>query len=252
VSEREIIVAANAAELAQTAASRFVTIVRARQADSGRATTALSGGSTPRALFTLLADEPYATQVDWSTVDVFWGDERTVPPDHADSNYRMAWETLLSKVPMQADHMHRMRGELDPKDAARAYEEELASVFADAGPGHPPAFDLILLGLGPDGHTASLFPGTEALPVRDRLVVANEVPQQGTTRLTFTVPVLLAAKNVMFLVAGPDKADAVFRAVEDDWNPNETPSQFLRQAHGRVIWMLDRAAAARLGDAGDV
>lgn len=246
MSELEIVVVDNAGELAQAAASRFVEIVRQRQTGSGRASVALSGGSTPRALFTLLAGEPYASQIDWSAIDVFWGDERTVPPEHGDSNYRMARETLLSKVPVSATHVHRMRSELNPVEAAREYEQELAKVFPGAEPDRPPQLDLVLLGIGTDGHTASLFPETDALSVRDRLVVANEVPQQHTTRLTLTVPILLAAKAVMFLAAGPDKAQAVQRAIEGDWNPSETPSQYLRQAHGHVIWMLDSAAAARL------
>ena len=248
MSEPEIVVTKDAAELASIAARRFVQVVAGAQSEGRGATVALSGGSTPRALFTLLAGDEFNDKIDWRAVDVFWGDERTVPPDHADSNYRMARETLLSHVPIPESRVHRMRGELDPDDAARQYESELASVFDGATPDNPPQFDLILLGLGGDGHTASLFPGTDALSVRDRLVVANPVPQQQTTRLSFTVPVLLASREVLFLVAGADKAPAVYRAIEGPWDPNQTPSQYLRQAHGHVVWLLDKAAAANLGD----
>ncbi len=242
----EIVVATNREELAHLAADRFTDILSKAQQDRGVARVSLSGGSTPRALFSLLGTEGFAEQINWDSIEVFWGDERTVPPDHADSNYRMTQETLLSHVPIAAKHVHRMKGELDPEQAASDYERVLFRVFDAADAERPPVFDLILLGVGADGHTASLFPGTTALDVRDRLVVANQVPQQQTTRLSFTVPVLLAARNVLFLVAGSDKAQAVHRALEGEWNPSETPSQFLRQAGGHVIWMLDRDAASQL------
>ncbi len=248
MSEPEIVVTSDAAELAAIAARRFVQVVSAAQQQGHNARVALSGGSTPRALFSLLASDEFAGRVDWRTIDIFWGDERTVPPDHADSNYRMANETLLSHVPIPESNVHRMPCELDPDEAARLYEAELAAVFGSATASHPPQFDLILLGIGGDGHTASLFPGTDALSIRDRLVVANPVPQQQTTRLSLTVPVLLAAREVLFLVSGADKAPAVYRAIEGPWDPNETPSQYLREANGHVVWLLDKAAAADLGD----
>jgi len=169
-----------------------------------------------------------------------------VPPDNADSNFRMANETLLSKVPVSEERIHRMRGEIEPSAAAADYSLVLQQVFNPTGANETPQFDLILLGIGPDGHTASLFPHTSALAVRDSLVVANPVPQQQTTRLTLTVPVLLAASNILFLVAGGDKAPAVHLAIEGDWNPEATPSQFLREASGHVTWMLDAEAASLL------
>lgn len=248
MSEPEIVVTKDAAELASIAARRFVQVVREGQASGRNARVALSGGSTPRALFTLLASDEFKDRVEWKAIDVFWGDERTVPPDHADSNYRMANETLLNLVPIPESNVHRMHCEIEPDEAARLYEAELAAVFGNATATHPPQFDLILLGIGGDGHTASLFPGTDALSVRDRLVVANPVPQQQTTRLSLTVPVLLAAREVLFLVAGADKAPAVYRAIEGPWNPDQTPSQYLRQATGHVVWLLDKAAAADLGN----
>lgn len=246
MSQPAIIVEPSPADLAHAAAERFVQTVSDAQRRRVVARVALSGGSTPRALFTLLASDEYANKLDWQAVDFFWGDERTVPPDHADSNYRMAQETLLSKLSIPEARIHRMRGEIDPVAAAADYSLVLQQVFELTGAGSIPRFDLILLGLGPDGHTASLFPHTSALDVRDQLVVANPVPQQQTTRLTFSVPVLLAAAHVHFLVAGNDKAPAVYRAIEGDWDPVETPSQYLRQASGLVTWLLDSAAAADL------
>lgn len=246
MSQPEININPSPAELARAAAERFISTVSGAQRQGGSARIALSGGSTPRALFTLLASAEYADKLDWQTVDIFWGDERTVPPDHADSNYRMAHETLLSKLPVPEARIHRMRGEIDPVAAAADYSLVLQQVFELAETGAIPRFDLILLGLGPDGHTASLFPHTSALDVRDQLVVANPVPQQQTTRLTLTVPVLLAAAQIHFLVAGSDKAPAVHLALEGEWNPAETPSQYLRQANGQVTWLLDSAAATHL------
>ena len=248
MSDLQIVVSENSSELAEAAAQQFVDIVTRCQAAAGTARVALSGGSTPRALFTLLASDRFRSKIDWSRIDLFWGDERTVPPDHEDSNYRMARETLISKVSIPDERVHRIRCELEPDPAASDYELQLTQVFGDGSPDQPPQFDLILLGIGSDGHTASLFPGTSALSVRDRLVVANPVPQQQTTRITLTVPVLQAAHNVLFLVAGEDKASAVHEAIEGGWNPTKTPSQFLREASGTVIWMLDTAAASQLRD----
>jgi 6-phosphogluconolactonase len=248
MSRPEIIVEPTAEALARAAADRFVAITAHCQQQHRAARIALSGGSTPRALFALLASPEYSTKIDWQALDIFWGDERTVPPDHSDSNYRMAHEALLSKVSFDERRIYRMRGELESDAAAADYSLVLQQVFELTDEFSKPQFDLILLGIGPDGHTASLFPHTSALSERDLLVVANPVPQQQTTRLTLTVPVLQAASNVLFLVAGADKAPAVRLAIEGEWNPVETPSQFLREASGQVIWMLDSAAAAQLRD----
>lgn len=246
MSQPEIIVKPTPADLARAAADRFIQTVADSQRKGQSARIALSGGSTPRALFTLLASADYVDKVDWQSVDIFWGDERTVPPDHADSNFRMARETLLRALSVPETRIHRMRGELEPEAAAADYSLVLQQVFALTRANDVPSFDLILLGIGADGHTASLFPHTSALAVRDQLVIANPVPQQQTTRLTLTVPVLQAAAHAHFLVAGADKAPAVQRAIEGDWNPAETPSQYLRHASGQVTWFLDTAAAADL------
>jgi 6-phosphogluconolactonase len=201
----------------------------------------LAGGSTPKATYEILARD-YADRIDWSKVHVFFGDERTVPPDHEDSNYRMAREALLNHVPVGS--IHRMRGELPPDEAAAAYEEELREFFGAEG---LPRFDLILLGIGGDGHTASLFPETSALEVHDRWVVANPVPKLDTTRITLTIPVINAARSVVFLVAGEDKAEALKEILEGDADPREYPARLI-QPPGGPDWMLDRTAAGALDE----
>ncbi|MGH7169454.1 MAG: 6-phosphogluconolactonase, partial [Gemmataceae bacterium] len=194
--------------LSEAAAHEWVRGVREAVASRGRFTVALSGGSTPKRLYQLLAAEPFRSQVDWSRVEIFWGDERCVPPDHADSNYHMANEAMLAHLPIPAEHIHRIEAERSDRDAsARDYEAVLARVFGVAAGAEPPAFDLILLGMGPDGHTASLFPHTKALDETKRWVVANPVPQLNTDRLTLTRPILNRAREVLFLVAGADKAE---------------------------------------------
>jgi 6-phosphogluconolactonase len=201
----------------------------------------LAGGSTPKATYGILARD-YAERIDWSRVHVFFGDERNVPPDHEDANYRMAREALLDHVPIGG--VHRMRGELPPDEAAAAYEVELREFF---GAEKLPRFDLILLGIGGDGHTASLFPETPALEVHDRWVVANPVPKLDTTRITLTVPVINAARSVVFLAAGEDKAEALKEILEGDADPREYPAKLV-QPLGGPEWMLDRAAAGSLGE----
>jgi 6-phosphogluconolactonase len=201
----------------------------------------LAGGSTPKATYGILARD-YAERIDWSRVHVFFGDERNVPPDHEDANYRMAREALLDHVPIGG--VHRMRGELPPDEAAAAYEVELREFF---GAEKLPRFDLILLGIGGDGHTASLFPETPALEVHDRWVVANPVPKLDTTRITLTVPVINAARSVVFLAAGEDKAEALKEILEGDADPREYPAKLV-QPPGGPEWMLDRAAAGSLGE----
>ena len=245
MSHQEIVVVPDAPSLAREAARRVVDVARDQIALRGRLTLALSGGSTPRALFRLLAAPPQSGDVDWSRVHVFWGDERTVPPDDDESNYRMAREALLDHVPVPPEQIHRIQAENRPDEAAASYEQVLREVFGLAV-GEPPDFGLMLLGIGADGHTASLFPGTRALEETDRLVVANVVPQLNTTRITVTVPVITEAANVLVLVAGADKVDAVRRALQAPYDPTQTPSQVLRTAAGRVTWLLDEAAAAGL------
>jgi len=230
-----------AAALFEAAAADFS--ARAAQAvqAKGRFTVALSGGSTPKALYSLLATK---STIPWDKVCFFWGDERYVPPDHPESNYRMANEALLSKVPVRPENVFRIHAE--EKDAAAAalqYEQALKDSFHLA-PGQFPRFDLILLGTGPDGHTASLFPGTAALNESQRLVVANWVPKFNTHRITFTYPVLNAAACVIFLASGPDKAAILHQVLE---NSNaDLPAQKVQPTDGQLIWLLDQAAAGAL------
>lgn len=231
----------NKQELAEAAARDFVERANAAVEQNGRFAVALAGGSTPEATYELLAKREYADEVDWSNVHVFFGDERSVPPDDDDSNYKMAYDALLSHVSPAS--VHRMRGELHPDEAAMQYEEELREFFET--PGHPPEFDLVQLGIGDDGHTASLFPNTPALDVNDRWAAQNPVPKLETVRITLTLPVLNAARAVSILVSGEDKAEAVKQVLESDADPHEYPSKFVRPA-GELNWMLDQEAAKML------
>ena len=224
--------------LAEAAARALVEAASEAIAERGRFAVALAGGSTPKATYEVLARD-HAQRVDWPNVHVFFGDERTVPPDHEDSNYRMAWEALLDRVPVGP--IHRMQGELPPEEAAASYEDELNEFFG----GEPPALDLVMLGIGGDGHTASLFPETPALEVTDRLVVANPVPKLETTRLTLTAPVLNVARRVVFLVAGEGKSEALAQILEGDADPRAYPAKLVRPPGG-PIWMVDRDAARSL------
>ncbi len=210
----------------------------------GRFMIALAGGSTPKKLYALLASEPYRSQVDWALVEVFWGDERCVPPDDSESNFRMAQETLLSKVPIPASQIHRMPADQSDREAAsQAYVTEMRHTF---GTGGIPGFDLIQLGMGPEGHTASLFPHQASLHERERLVLPVTTPKPPPDRLTFTPPLLNAARHVLFLVTGSEKADAVHAVLEGEYNPDEYPAQIVRPTSGEVTWMLDTTAASKL------
>ncbi len=224
--------------LAEAAARDFAERAAAAISARGRFAAALAGGSTPKATYETLARD-CADEIEWGKIHIFIGDERTVPPDHDDSNFRMANEALLARVPIGS--VHRMRGELDPEDAAREYEADLRNFFGDA-----PRFDLIHLGIGGDGHTASLFPRTEALDITDRLVVANPVEKLGTVRLTLTAPVINASRAVVFLVAGEGKAEALAEILEGDAEARDYPSKLIQPGDGGPEWMVDRSAAGLL------
>jgi 6-phosphogluconolactonase len=207
---------------------------------------ALAGGATPREAYRgIAADEMSgARRLPWACIHLFFGDERCVPPDHPESNFRMAREALLSQVPVPPENIHRMRGELEAAAAADDYQATLQSFFQPP-PGEFPRFDLILLGLGADGHTASLFPGSPALLETRRLVCANPVPQLDTWRLTLTLPVLNAAAEVVFVVSGAEKAETLRRVLRGA--PHAYPAQAVSPARGRLLWMADEAAARELG-----
>jgi 6-phosphogluconolactonase len=234
-----LVVAADVEGLARVASDRVRVLAGDALAARGRFRIALAGGSTPRALYAQLAA---AGDLDWARTDVFFGDERAVGPDDPQSNFRMARETLLQPAAVPPENVHRMRGE-DPDLESAAFDYETAL----GGPS-PPPFDLVLLGMGGDGHTASLFPGTAALDERARLCVANDVPQLQTRRLTLTYPVLSAARDLLFLVAGADKADTLRDVLGPTLDPRRWPSQVLlrRSAPRPSLLFCDRAAAAKL------
>ena len=225
--------------LAEAAARDFVVRAAAAIEERGRFTVTLAGGSTPKTAYELLARD-HTDEVDWANVHVFYGDERSVPPEHEDSNYRMSKEALLDHV--QVASVHRMQGELPPEQAAKAYEEELREFFGDED---PPRLDLIMLGIGGDGHTASLFPNTPALKATDRLAIENPVEKLNAIRITLTAPTINAARAVTFLVAGEDKAEALQQILEGDGSPQTYPAKLVQLADGPT-WMVDRAAARSL------
>ncbi len=268
----ELDIVADRAALARDAAQRFVALARESIAARGRFVVALSGGSTPRDLYALLASPEFSAQIDWTRVHFFWGDERAVPPDHPDSNYRMANETLLSRVKSPAQNVHRILAEQESADAAHAYEETLREVFdldadkrgqtrtdennprlseatraphARAGV-RVPSFDLVLLGLGANGHTASLFPHTPLLHETTRWVAAAYIDEVKMWRITLTAPVINAAANILWLVAGADKAATVHAVLRGDYRPEDLPAQLIQPTNGRVVWLLDRDAASQL------
>ena len=225
--------------VAQAGAEFIAALAERRSREEGRFTIALSGGSTPRRLYQFIAAPPYREQIAWSEWQVFWSDERCVPPDHRDSNYRMAREALLDHVPIPASQIYRIRGEAEPEQAAQEYEQELHRVFGTVSP----AFDLVLLGIGEDGHTASLFPGTIALEEERRLVVANWVPQLQAHRVTFTLPLINAARDVVFIVVGESKAEVVRQVLTPAPGGRLPPAAMVRASCGTVHWFLTKEAA---------
>ncbi|MGC9400096.1 MAG: 6-phosphogluconolactonase [Anaerolineae bacterium] len=230
----------NTETLAEAVAQHLVTLCQRTHSERRPCTLALAGGSTPRPAYEQLARPRFSERIDWSRTHVFWGDERCVPPNDARSNYRMARETLLDHVPIPAENVHRLRGELPPEEAAAQYEDELQAVFGDV---RLPSFDLILLGLGEDGHTASLFPDTEALDVCDRRIVANYVPHLEAWRLTLTLPVINAAANVVFIVSGVRKRSILQRVLAPEPETPPLPAQRVHPRDGRLIWLMDKGAA---------
>lgn len=253
---RAIRIYKDADELALKAARHFARLADQYVVGCGRFTVALSGGSTPKAMFAQLAAEPYLSTVPWSQTWIFWGDERCVPPDHQDSNYRMTREALLSKVPVPEANVFRIAAENpDPEKAAEAYSTQLREFFL-MGPGRLntataplaalPRFDLVFLGMGADGHTASLFPGTTALHAGEKIAVANYVEKFNAHRITLTAATINNARNVTFLAAGADKAGTLKDVLEGAYQPEKYPSQLIRPGNGSLLWMIDEAAAAGL------
>jgi 6-phosphogluconolactonase len=245
MTERDIVVLEDPAALATQAAIEFQTRAHSAINDHGRFAVALSGGKTPEAMFALLAGTGFAEDIPWEHVHLFWGDERCVPPDDPRSNFGTARDLLVGKVPIPAANVHRMPGEDEPHEGALKYGEELKRFF-----GGPAEFDLVYLGLGPDGHTASLFPNSTALLVSDAQCVANFAGADidPAWRLTLTYPAINASRAVMFLVEGEAKAEIAAKVLEGPKDPTLLPAQGIAPA-GALVWLLDRAAAARLTNA---
>jgi 6-phosphogluconolactonase len=241
-------IVADPGELASVGAEEIVDGIRRAAGANRPFRIALAGGRTPRGVYERLAATDGAGDgaVDWSRTHVFWGDERAVPPDDPDSNYRMAREALLTHVPVPVRQVHRIQGDRpDPGDAAAAYEREIRDAFHLA-PGEWPRFDLVLLGLGEDGHVASLFPGSDAVEERRHLVVAPFVERLGVRRISLTFPVINHAACVLFLVSGAAKAGILRAVIQGDDGPGRYPAQRVQPDSGSVVWLVDRAAAARL------
>lgn len=224
--------------LARAAAAHFVDMAQAAINLNRRFSVALSGGETPRQMYRYLATPEYASRVDWKRVHLFWSDERCVPPDHADSNYQLAWESFVDHVPVSMDNVHRILAEHDPIIAAETYEQELKDHFKSA----LPRFDLILLGLGEDGHTASIFPGSTAATESSRLAVAAQHPQTNQWRVTLSFPAINAAVNATFLVSGHSKASALRIARSGISAPAEFPASAVDPTTGTLRWFCDSAA----------
>lgn len=238
-----VVVAPNVDSLAETAAELVRDATRDAVSDRGFSYIALSGGSTPRHAGEILRSEPMRDEVPWGSTHVFWGDERWVPLEDPESNAGEAMRTFLSCVPIPPRQVHPFLTSGEPAECAQMYEAAIRAVV----PGQPiPMFDLILLGMGEDGHTASLFPETAALKVTDRLVVENQVDKLGAIRLTFTTPLINAARKVAFLLAGEAKAARLTEVLDGECDPERLPSQLVRPTHGDLVWLVDEAAASKL------
>lgn len=235
--------------LAHAAAEVFAKYAADGVAARGVARIAISGGSTPKRMLALLAEEPFRSQISWERLRFYWVDERCVPSDHADSNYRMTREQLLSKVPLAEENVFRMEGELNPEDGASRYEATLRNSFRLEG-AEAPAFDLVLLGMGDDGHTASIFPNTSAIDAMGTLVAANHVPQKDSWRITLTWPVINHGRRVVFLVEGAAKAEVLREVLLGGYDPDRLPAQLIRPENGQIGLLLDAEAARRLPKSG--
>ena len=245
--ESEVRILSDGAAIAKRAAQQFVQSANSAVKDKGSFTVSLAGGSTPKALYGLLANDPaLRAQLPWNKTHVFFGDERHVPPDHPDSNFRMATEAMLSKAPLKPEQVHRIKGEYpDAEKAALEYQQELRSYFR-LGDGQWPHFDLFLLGMGNEGHTLSLFPGTKALHDNGRLVMRNWIGKLFTERVTMTAPVASNTALVIFMVTGADKALALKAVLEGPYEPEQLPSQSIAPTNGKLLWLVDPAASSML------
>jgi 6-phosphogluconolactonase len=247
VDHRSVEVFPNGTEIALRAAAEVVRIAKEAAAARGVFTIALSGGATPKVLYSLLAEHPsLRNSLPWDKMKVFFGDERHVGPGHADSNFQMAWDAMLSKAPLRREQIHRIKGEVsDAGQAAAEYEDEIRREF-NLQAGAFPRFDLILLGMGNEGHTLSLFPGTKALGETQRIVTHNWVGKLFTDRITLTAPAANNAANVIFMIVGCDKACALKAVLEGPHEPDQLPAQMIQPANGTLSWLIDGAAGSML------
>ena len=245
MTNRDIIICRDSDELSQKAAERFILLANEAGVRAGRFTVALAGGSTPKGLYSLLATSVYNQRIPWPQVHLFWGDERCVPPDHGESNYRLVQEALLSKIHIPAQNVHRIAGEKTPVTAVAEYENELIRFF-QLSKGALPRFDLILLGIGEDGHTASLFPGSAALDETENLVASAYVENLKAHRITLTLPVLNESAQIFFLVAGKGKSAIVKKLFATDSGVANLPAARVRPVHGHRTWFITQDAAAEL------
>ena len=245
--DREIRILSDGAAIARRAAQEFVQAAAAAVRERGSFNVALAGGSTPKALYSLLVGDPVLrSQVPWDKIHLFFGDERHVGPGHADSNFRMATEAMISKAPLRKDQVTRIKGENpDAEEAAREYEQDLRSYFK-LKPGEYPRFDLLLVGMGNEGHTLSLFPGTKALHPGERIVARNWVGKLFTDRITLTASAACSAALILFMVTGADKALALKGVLEGPYEPEQMPAQLLQPKNGRLLWLVDAAAGGML------
>jgi len=242
-SNSQIIVLSDLEAMSHKAAELFIDISRNCIRSRDKFSVAISGGLTPRKLYTLLGSKYYCEQVDWQHIHLFWVDERCVSKEHEESNFRMTFDTLLSKVPIPEGNIHRMKGEEAPNKAAREYEEDLRRFFGMSG---LPIFDLILLGMGEDGHTASLFPGSKSLGETARLAVPVYLGKQHRNRVTLTLPVLNNAARIIFLAAGRSKATVLAEILGDGEKKRRFPAGKINPIHGNVTWLIDQEAAGKL------
>jgi len=245
--QRELIIFPDGAAIARRAAEEFLQAANDAVAQRGSFTVALAGGSTPKALYTLLATDPaFRDKLPWDRIQFFFGDERHVPPDNDQSNYRMASESLFSKAPIQPSQITRIRAEYpDAEKAALEYEQALRAYF-NSKEGEYPRFDLVLLGMGEEGHTLSLFPGTKALHASNRVVVRNWVGKLYTDRITLTAPAANQANRVIFMVTRSDKAPALKAVLEGPYEPDQLPAQLIQPATCKLLWLVDQAAGSML------
>ena len=245
--DREIRILPDAAAIAGRAAQEFVQGAAAAVHTKGSFAVALSGGSTPKALYSLLVSDPaLRSKVPWDKIHLFFGDERHVPPDHLDSNFRMSMETMISKAPLKPEQVTRIKGEYpDAEQAALEYEKALREYFK-LKDGEYPRFDLLLAGMGNEGHTLSLFPGTKALHAGGRLVAPNWIGKLYTDRITLTAPTASNSAEIMFMVAGADKAQALKAVLEGPFEPEQLPAQLLQPKNGKLLWLVDAAAGSML------